>query len=178
MNGRYDAPRAARSLGERQAGVMSRRDVLLEALAATPRDLERMLRRVNERAARWRPETGGWRLMDVVAHLGVVESLYLARFQRVVTEDTPYEPAFVVDTSLHDLGQPLMEHVAVFAKRRAWTRDFLGTLSQRDWGRSLVHAVDGTTRLRDQAQALIAHDNEHLSQLVTLREALEAVPQP
>lgn len=157
---------------------MSRREVLLEALAATPRDLERMLRRVDESAANWRPTPVAWSVLNVVTHLGVVEALYLMRLQRVVTEDTPYEHAIVPDISMHDTRQLLTENIAVFAERRALTRDFLQTLSQRDWGRPLVHEVVGPTRLRDQVQALVAHDNEHLSQLVALREALESVRQP
>ncbi len=154
---------------------MSRRVVLLEALAATPRDVERMLRRMDENSASWRPEKGAWCMLEVAAHLGEVESLYLARLQRVVVEDNPYEQAIVPDIRMHDLGRSLAENVAVFAERRGLTCDFLGTLSQRAWGRPLVHEVVGPTRLRDQVQALVAHDNEHLNQLVSLREALESV---
>ena len=51
---------------------------------------------------------------------------------------------------------------------------FLLGLEQHDWGRPLVHATIGPTKLRDQVQELVAHDNLHLVQIVALRARLEA----
>jgi uncharacterized damage-inducible protein DinB len=152
---------------------MSRRGVLLEALAATPRDLERMTRRIDAADAVRRPVPGQWCVVDVVAHLADVEERYLARLQRVVALDTPREAAITPHPDAHDLQRPLAEHVAAFAERRAATIAFLSSLEQRDWGRRLVHETEGPSRLRDQVQALVGHDNEHLAQITNLREALE-----
>ena len=152
---------------------MSRRSVLIEALAATPRDLPRLSRRVDAGGARWRPAPDAWCLLDVGAHLSTVEALYLARLWRIVEQDDPFERAIHPDASQHDLTRPLTDLVAEFSARRAATIAFLSALSQRDWGRPLVHETLGPTRLRDQVQALVSHDNEHLNQIVTLREALD-----
>jgi hypothetical protein len=65
----------------------------------------------------------------------------------------------------------------IFVVRRAETVAFLLALEQRDWGRALIHATIGPTKLRDQVQELVAHDNLHLEQIVTLRERLEAASQ-
>ena len=151
---------------------MSRRSVLMEALAATPRDLERMLRRVDDATARLRPD-GEWCMADVVAHLGYMEERYLARLRRIVEQDNPYEAYLHPDASAHDLARPLAELLADFALHRSETIAFLASLGQRDWGRPLVHQTIGPTRLRDQVQALVTHDNEHLEQVVALRERLE-----
>jgi len=151
---------------------MSRRSVLIESLQATPRDLARMLRRVDDAAAR-RRLGGDWCLADVVAHLGSIEALYLARLRRVVAQDNPFEPYLPPDAGAHDLSRPLADLAAEFATRRAETVAFLAGLDQRDWGRPLVHETIGPTRLRDQVQALVAHDNDHLAQLVALRERLQ-----
>jgi hypothetical protein len=153
---------------------MSRRSVLIESLEATPRDLARMLRRVDAAAALRRPAPEDWCLADVVAHLGVIEAPYLARLRRIVEQDNPFEPYLHPDASAHDLSQPLAELVAAFVARRAETVAFLAGLDQRDWGRKLVHETIGPTRLRDQVQELVSHDNTHLEQIVTLRERLEA----
>jgi uncharacterized damage-inducible protein DinB len=153
---------------------MSRRSVLIESLQATPRDLARLLRPIDDAAARRRPAEGEWCLADVVAHLGYCEERYLARLRRIVEQDNPFEPYLHPDESAHDLARPLAELLAEFAARRAETVAFLAGLEQRDWGRPLIHETLGPTRLRDQVQALVAHDNTHLEQAVTLREQLEA----
>lgn len=145
---------------------MTRRDVLLPALAATPRDLARLLRSVDDAAALHRPAPDAWCIADVVAHLGYVEPLYLVRLRRVVEQDNPFEPAIHPDASAHDLARPLPELLEEFSARRAATIAFLEKLSQRDWGRPLVHATIGPTRLRFQVQGLVAHDNAHLNQII------------
>jgi uncharacterized damage-inducible protein DinB len=144
----------------------------MEALAATPRDLARMLRPVDGVAALARPTPDDWCVADVVAHLGYIEPLYLARLRRIVEQDNPYEAYMHPDASAHDLTRSLSALLEEFAARRAETLAFLSGLGQRDWGRPLVHATIGPTRLRDQVQALVTHDNDHLEQIVMLREQL------
>ena len=153
---------------------MSRRSVLIESLQATPQDLARMLRRVSADDALWRPAPGEWCIADVVAHLAYVETPYLARLRRVVEQDNPFEPYLHPDRGAHDLARPLGELLQAFILRRAETVAFLSALDQRDWGRSLVHQTIGPTRLRDQVQELVAHDNIHLEQVVALRERLDS----
>ena len=156
---------------------MSRRSVLIEALQSTPPDLARLLRPLDAAAARWRPVADEWCIADVVAHLGYCEAPYLARLRRVAEQDNPFEPALLPDESAHDLARPLAELLAAFVARRADTVAFLAGLEQRDWGRPLVHETIGPTKLRDQVQELVAHDNLHLEQIVGLREQLEAASQ-
>jgi uncharacterized damage-inducible protein DinB len=152
---------------------MSRRSVLIDALSATPRDLARMLRPVDAALALARPTPDARCIANVVAHLSYIEPLYLARLRRVAELDNPYESSLHPDAAAHDLTRPLSELFDEFAARRAETLKFLGGLDQRDWGRPLVHATIGPTKLRDQVQALVTHDNDHLDQIVTLRERLE-----
>ena len=152
---------------------MSRRSVLIEALSATPSDLGRMLRPIPDIAALARPTPESWCAADVVAHLAYIEPLYLARLRRIAEQDNPFEPYMHPDASAHDVSRPLAELHAEFVARRAATIHFLMALPQRDWGRPLVHETIGPTRLRDQVQALVEHDSDHLNQLIALREWLE-----
>jgi hypothetical protein len=156
---------------------MTRRSVLIEALESSPRDLARLLRPIDAAAAQWRTAPDEWCIADVVAHLGYCEAPYLARLRRVVEQDNPFEPALLPDERAHDLARPLADLLEAFVARRAETVAFLSGLEQRDWGRALVHATIGPTKLRDQVQELVAHDNLHLEQIVTLRERLEAASQ-
>lgn len=151
---------------------MSRRSVLIESLTATPRDLQRMLRRVNDEQAHWRPAPDAWCIADIVAHLTYTEVLYLARLRRVVAEENP-QVAYISDPGAHNIARPLAALFDDFVASRAETVAFLSGLEQRDWGRQLVHETIGATRLRDQVQGLVTHDNEHLGEIVSLREELE-----
>jgi len=156
---------------------MTRRSVLIESLQSTPRDLARLLRPIDAAGALWRPAADDWCIADTVAHLGYCEAPYLARLRRVVEQDNPFEPSLPPDERAHDLARSLAELLEVFVARRVATVAFLAGLEQRDWGRPLVHASIGATKLRDQVQELVAHDNMHLEQIVALREQLEAASQ-
>jgi hypothetical protein len=153
---------------------MTRRSVLIESLEATPRDLARLLRPIDAAAALWRPAPDDWCIADAVAHLGYCEAPHLARLRRVVEQDNPFEPSLPPDESAHDLARSLAELLEAFVARRTETIAFLTSLEQRDWGRPLVHETIGPTKLRDQVQELVAHDNMHLEQIVALRERLES----
>jgi hypothetical protein len=151
---------------------MSRRQILIDALAATPRDLARMLRPLSDADARRRPAPDAWCIAEVVAHLGYVEERCLARLRQVVAEANP-SVEYIEDPGGHAIDAPLAELLETFSTRRAATVAFLGGLDQRDWGRPLVHATIGPTRLRDQVQTFVAHDNEHLEEILAQRERLE-----
>jgi uncharacterized damage-inducible protein DinB len=153
---------------------MTRRSVLIESLQSTPRDLARLLRPLDADMAHWRSAADDWCIADVVAHLGYCEAPYLARLRRVVEQENPFEPALPPDERAHDLARSVAELLEVFVARRAETVAFLTSLEQRDWGRPLVHASIGPTKLRDQVQELVVHDNMHLEQIVALRERLES----
>jgi DinB superfamily len=153
---------------------MSRRSVLMEALAATPRDLARLLRPVSAAAALLRPAPDQWCIADVVAHLGTNELRHQERLRLIVEQDNPRVPYIHPDESAHDLTRTLLSLQEEFAARRAETLAFLADLGQRDWGRPLVHETRGPSRLREQVQGLVDHDSAHLEQIVALREQLEA----
>lgn len=144
----------------------------MEALAATPRDLARTLRRIDDVQAEQRFASDGWSIRDIITRLCDEEALYVARWQRVVTGDTG-APA-----SMHPLDaepsqqRSLADLVTEWTARRNNTLAFLSGLEQQEWGITVVR--DGApVRLREDVQALVTHDNEHLNQILELREAIE-----
>lgn len=151
---------------------MSRRAVLMEALAATPRDLERMTRRVEVAQGVQRPDPAGWSVAEVVAHMAEMEARFRDRLRLILAEDNPTVLALDPAEAAHDVAQPLQALVATFATERAATLALLAGLEQRDWGRPLVHPAVGPTRFREQVQALVSHDNDHLAQISSIREQL------
>lgn len=146
---------------------MTKRAILLEALASTPADVARLARGLDETAAAWRP-AGGWSCHDVLAHLVAIEPLYLARLQRIVTENEPTAAALLPDESTHDPALPAAALVELFGELRGMTCGWLYELSPAAWQRQAIHETHGRTTLRFLVQALVAHDIEHTSQLVTI----------
>jgi len=153
---------------------MSRRELLMNSLQATVHDLIRNLRTIDEAAASYAPTPDDWSIADVVAHLGYIEPLYLARLRRIIEQDNPFEPYLGPDRSAHDVARPLNDLLQQFILRRAETVVFLQGLQQSDWARRVTHETMGPGRLRDHVQMLVEHDSDHLQQIVTLREQLES----
>lgn len=155
---------------------MTKRIVLLQALASTPADIGRLLKGADEAAARKRPVADEWSIAEVLNHLVDVEERYRARLGRVIQEEQPALPAIWPDETAPMPDLSVDEWIARFQAARAETLAFLGELSPADWQRSAVHETFGETRLRFLVQNLINHDAEHLNQLVELRQRLSLGP--
>ncbi|BCX03403.1 MAG: hypothetical protein KatS3mg053_1341 [Candidatus Roseilinea sp.] len=147
--------------------------MLLEALDGTPRDLMRLTKRVDDVAALARPAPREWCIKDVIAHLAEVEVKFRARFVRMVEQDNPYEPLMRPDPTTHDLTKDVKELIDIFSAERATTVHYLRGLTHQQWLRTCMHETLGVTKLRRQVEILIGHDNEHLAQIVSIREFIE-----
>lgn len=149
---------------------MTKRAMLLKALASAPNDLALLLPSADSAAARHRPAPETWSIADVLSHLADVETQYLARLQRVVDEDVPEVPRIGPNEAVHDVATPLPDLLQRFRERRGETMAFLTQLKPGQWQRKAVHPDLGETTLRYLVQYLVDHDTEHLSQLVQLRQ--------
>jgi hypothetical protein len=63
--------------------------------------------------------------------------------------------------------------IDAFAREREITVLFLSGLGHRDWLRICTHATYGVTKMRKQVEILIGHDNDHLAQIVDIREQMD-----
>jgi uncharacterized damage-inducible protein DinB len=126
---------------------MTKRIVLLQALASTPQDISRLVGKLDDEAAAWRPE-GGWSCRDVVGHLCYVERLYLARIRRVAEEDEPAVEAIHPNESAHDTETPVAGLARQFNEAREMTLATLQELSPGAWQRAAWHESKGRMTLR------------------------------
>ncbi len=147
---------------------MSKRAVLLAALASMPKDLSFMLRRTGETAVRQRPTPEEWSIADVLRHLITIEPLYLARLRRIVGEERPYLPYLHPETRPQPDPTPLPELLNIFSTTRNEMLAYLQSLNAGAWQRNAVHETLGPTKLRYMVQLLVDHDTEHLNQIVGL----------
>lgn len=152
---------------------MSRRDVLLKALAATPNDLRRTVASLPVTVADQRPSTAEWSVADVLGHLIIVERLSLKRLQRVAETERPIIESIHPNEAAHDLTQPVAALLADFEQARAETLSFLHSLKAGQWQRTGVHSSRGKMSLRALVQFLSEHDTVHLNQIVTVRGKVE-----
>jgi uncharacterized damage-inducible protein DinB len=155
---------------------MTKRIVLLQALASTTTDLSYILKGADREGGGRSPQLEGWSLNDVLSHLIYVEGRYQERLRRVVEEDNPTVPAIGPEDTPLDETAVTADLLAQFKESRAETVGFLKSLSPGQWQRPAVHEQTGKTTLRFLVQILIEHDIEHLNQMVQLQQATDTVP--
>jgi hypothetical protein len=147
------------------SGVAFNDAALIALLASMPDKITQMLADVDESVARHCPSPEEWCIIGVVVHLSDVEFRYRARLERIVAEDNPRVPA-IWPRSVPDPLPLLREALADFHNERVKTVTFLSALTPQAWDRPAYHTTLGTTTLRRQVRSLIAHDEDHLNQIV------------
>lgn len=152
---------------------MTKRIVLLQALASTTMDLSYILKGAESQEAR---PLDGWSLNDVLSHLIFVEGRYQERLRRVVAEDNPTVPAIMPEDTPIDDTANTTDLLNQFKASRYETITFLKALSPGQWQRPAVHENTGKTTLRFLVQVLIEHDIEHMNQIVQIQQAARKVP--
>jgi uncharacterized damage-inducible protein DinB len=147
---------------------MTKRIVLLQALASTPIDIARLLRPVDNEAFRWQPAPEEWSAAAVLTHLGQVEKAYRHRLQRIAHEDEPWVPYIHPEVGDSAANARAADLLNAFETERAQTMAFLQELSPGGWQRPAIHETKGRTTMRYLVQDLVDHDIDHTNQLVTI----------
>jgi len=151
---------------------MSKRIVLLQALASTSKDLARILRDVDLSAAQQRPLPDGWSMNDVLSHLRDVDVRSLARMRRVVDEERPAILTIHPDETSHDKTTPPDQLLVQFEQARTETISYLQNLGAGQWQRRATFDSGEATTVRTLVQILIEHDTQHLNQLIEVKEVV------
>ena len=142
--------------------------MLIDALASAPTDVARMLRPLTADEATISIDNS-WSIAQVVCHMAQIEPLTLARFERIVSQDNPREPFIHPDHAAWLPTVSANEWLLRFTEARAKAVNFLSTLTHQQWLRQCAHETLGVAKLHQMVRLLIAHDSEHLAQIVTLR---------
>ncbi len=155
---------------------MTKRIVLLQAIASTPNDLAMMIKGIDASDGNRRPADGQWSIADVVNHLTDVEKRYRQRLQRVLQEEEPWLPYMHPDEKAHDHQAALATLFTRFKEERAQTVALLKEIGPGDWQRHATHETKGNVTLRFLVQYLVDHDIQHLNQIVEIQQQLQMVP--
>jgi uncharacterized damage-inducible protein DinB len=155
---------------------VSKRIVLLQALAATMSDLVRMLANIDRAVFYRQLSLHGWSMADVLSHLIRVETRYYQRLRRVLVEERPYLPAILPDPPTHNRPASPTELLAQFEAARLETLAFLRDMAEAGWGRTAVHETLGEVTFYFLVQYLVDHDSQHLNQIAMIQQQLNAAP--
>lgn len=150
---------------------MTRRDILLPALASTVPDLNRIVRAFSTAASSWRPAVGQWSARDVLGHFIVTEQVYQSLLQRILTEDHPKVVASPSGMLSNGLVTELSALLSRFTAEREQTLSMLIALRPGEWQRVARHELHGLRSLRYMIQDLVDHDIDHTNQLVQIQSA-------
>jgi uncharacterized damage-inducible protein DinB len=157
---------------------MTKRIVLLQALASTPADVARIARSSEPELTHARPQPDSWSIADILRHLVDVEERYLLRLKQVVAEERPHLPFILPDQEPRPPQATAVALAGDFAAARAATVAFLNGLGAKEWQRRAFHPNAGETSLRYLVQRLVDHDTLHLNQVLEVREQLAASLSP
>ena len=161
---------------------------MTEPLARTLEDLVAVVHGLDDAAWSRRPDERNWSPKEIVCHLRDVEELFVVRFMTMLAMDEPKILAFSATREAlaawrigGSIGHPLdpdrwaeerqylanngPKALAAFARRRRETLALLGGLSPGQRLRGGLHPVGRRLTIADYADALSAHDANHLAQL-------------
>lgn len=113
-------------------------------------------------------DDGGWRGVDVLAHLLQGELVYGVRIGQVLTLDDPVIQAYDQDAWVTRFGSfdgDVSSWVALHSMLRRRLCAVLLSLSEAEWERGGRHEERGAETVRGIVDHLVEHDREHLAQL-------------
>jgi hypothetical protein len=145
---------------------MTKRLILLQALASTPEDISRLARSIEGAAADRRVKAGAWSCRDIIAHLVEVERDYHVYLSSIPSVEKPSSPAIIPGKADFDPRSSLLRLCDRFSHNRQVTLAILGSLPAGEWQRPEMHATRGHATLRFLIQDWVNHDIEHTHQLV------------
>src|ERR1044072_223643 len=120
---------------------------LLWNLRSLPNELEDLLKDLDEETLRWRPIPNKWSIKEIMCHLRDMErEAYLARYRKMLAEDTPYLPNVDQDRIAAEkdyINQDARDALDKFKWLRAETIQTLENAAPEAWSRGGAHETDG-----------------------------------
>lgn len=153
------------------AGRAPEFDLVLAALAGTPKEIGRIARGHDDRQLHRSPAAEAWSARDIVAHLRACAEVWGRSIDRMIQEDHPtiryVSPRGWIKKTDY-LDQDFRVSFRAFSEARSALLDTLRTLDTAGWSRRATFT--GTTLGRDAtvliyARRIADHEVHHLEQL-------------
>jgi integrase len=149
-------------------------EAVLTRLAAAPRRLAALSRKVDDARLGFRPDAETWSAGDILAHLRAAADVWGKGLQAMIQQDHPTLRYVSPRTWLRKtdyLDLPFSASLAAYTRQRAELLSALKALPIDGWSRGATFTA--TTRGREQtvlsyAQRIANHESEHLEQIAGL----------
>jgi hypothetical protein len=142
--------------------------LLIDAFAASGTAIDDYVSSLDPALLEKPADDGGWRGVDVLAHLLQGELVYAVRIGQVLTLDDPVIQAYDQDAWVArfvDVDGDVSAWVALHALLRRRLCALLSSLSPSEWARGGRHEERGVETVHGIVDHLVEHDREHLAQL-------------
>ncbi len=145
---------------------------LLARLRAFPAAADTLIRKTASPDLKFRPSAADWSLTEILCHIRDVDlEVNIPRFQKILTQDSPFLPGIETDGWVKDRGcQNEDGHAALqgMIHARQTLLETLEPLPAQEWYRPARHAIFGPTLLAELAGFITLHDRTHIQQIAAL----------
>ena len=147
---------------------IKKRAAVFETLAAAPRRLGALTRKLDDALLRRKPAPDKWSAVEVACHLRDLEGLWATRIVKAAFSDRPALFMPDVDALAVKSGynrQPLAPVLKEFALLREDTLRLLRALPASQWKRTGIHARRGEISIERMVEIMLGHDKGHFDQI-------------
>jgi hypothetical protein len=157
---------------EQQAGSIEGRIWIIETLKHLPDAVEAEIEGLSDAVLRRRPAEDEWSIKEIVGHMRDYAEVWSKRLYQVWAQNDPVFVSFDGKEYVRERGYQDSALAGVIAEMRAHRLKTVDLLSHAvDWSRLGQQPGVGRRTLKQFAERLIDHDNEHLAQIRTLKAA-------
>lgn len=152
---------------------------IIEALKSLPRRLAEETAGLTDAVLRYRPAEGEYSIKETIGHLRDLAEVWHKRLYTIWSLTDPRWQSFDGEASVRSHNYQDADVQTLIATLGEWRMQTADLLSQAvDWTRLGQHPELGRRSLRQWGEFVIAHDEEHLAVIRSLKEAQTAARLP
>ena len=144
---------------------------VIERLMGTPLRIKHKLEQLDRGTLTLKPD-GKWSILEHVGHLSDLESLWLGRFEDIMSGREILRPTDLANQKTTEAGhneKTLADVLREFETVRAVTISQLSTLKENDLFRSALHPrLKTPMRMQDLFIFVAEHDDHHLAKMTAI----------
>jgi hypothetical protein len=148
----------------------------ISLLEKTPVILEILLRDLPQDLLEWKPAPERWSIVEVLAHMNVIEGLYKQRAKLIMLDPSPNLPKFIPHSESEARQKSAARHLEEFGTLRRAFVVYLHSIPTAAGSRTGQHYEMGTITLSQMLHELANHDLGHLRQIAELYRAYSFYP--
>ena len=138
----------------------------LETIAATPKELEKLIAALGETGVDKTPAPGKWSAREIVCHLADCELVFAFRLRQTLAETAPTIQPFDQDKwAAVYAGYDIAAALAMFSAARAWNLILIRQAPAEAFSRKVTHPERGEMTFQTLVETMGGHDVNHLLQI-------------